>query len=121
MPIAKTTAVVRFRVPGWHAWVNAPAHRRYLSFAHRHLFHVEAELAVLHDDREVEYHDLLDFCVARFPAGQYGGKSCEMLARELAEELVRQYPGRAVRVSVFEDGEVGSQVFLEGTHGNIHN
>lgn len=105
---------VRFTYPGFHRWAGAPAHRSYLADRHRHLFHVEVRMQVSHDDREIEFHDLLDRARAIFEFelgtnGNFGSHSCEMLGRELGGRLARMYQ-RAVTVIVSEDGECGAQV-----------
>lgn len=105
-----TEVIVRFTREGFHRWADAPEHRIYLRETHRHLFYVEASLEVFADDREVEFHDFLDFCQLHFPSGDFGNQSCEMLARGLVEKITRQYPNRRVSVGVFEDGEVGARV-----------
>lgn len=110
-----TYAVVRFRVPGWHRWPDASTERAYLALSHRHLFHLEIRLEVFHDEREVEYHDLLDFCKGAFPGGDLGSQSCETMARTLAQQTAARYPGRLVEVHCFEDGEVGAIVMLGDT------
>jgi hypothetical protein len=102
--------VVRFTVEGFHQWSGAPAHRAYLGTPHRHLFHVEAAIEVTADDREIEFHDFLDFCRQAFTGGNMGGQSCEMMARGLVKQITHRYEGRCVTVSVFEDGEVGARV-----------
>ena len=101
--------VVRFCAEGWHRWPEAPASRAYLATYHRHLFHVEVRLPVLHDEREVEFHDLLDAVRSDFGSGDFGAASCEAMARTLAQKTARRY-GRACTVAVFEDGEVGASV-----------
>ncbi len=104
-----STIFVRFQVPGFHHWPEPTERRAYLGQRHRHLFHVEVRMEVGHDDREVEFHDLLDFARAQFPGGELGGQSCEMMARQLGKEIARRF-GRAVEVTVSEDGEVGAGV-----------
>jgi len=104
--------VVRCQVPGFHHWENPHPARRYLADRHRHLFHVEVEMTVAHDDREVEYHDLLDHCRVWFPGGEMGPMSCEQMATRLARDIASVYPGRQLVVSIFEDGEAGSRVRL---------
>lgn len=106
----KTKIQVKFQVEGWHNWRNAPTHRIYLANIHRHIFHVNASIEVFEDDREIEFHDFLDFCKQNFEGGQLGGKSCEMMARALLEKITARFAGRAVSVEVFEDGEVGAVV-----------
>lgn len=109
--VAYSSAVVRFSVPGFHCWPGASGERSYLADRHRHLFLVEVELQVFHEEREVEFHDLLDFCKNVFPGGEMGAKSCETMATELYKEVAGQYPDRRLVVSVFEDGEVGAKVY----------
>lgn len=105
-----TNAIVRFQVPGFHCWQGATGDRAYLADRHRHLFHVEVKIAIFHNDRELEFHDFLDFCRANFPGGEMGGQSCEMMAETLIKAIQTRYPGRSMTVSVFEDGEVGAEV-----------
>ena len=95
-----------------HHWPDAPAHRRYLASTHRHLFHVDAEVTVRHDDREVEFHDLQDVVAARCAAlgTDLGAMSCEMVAAEVLAEVRRVYPGRSYKATVSEDGECGATV-----------
>jgi hypothetical protein len=118
-PVEKMYAIVRFQRKGYHCWPDAPMRRIYLSHNHRHLFHVQVELEVRHDEREVEYHDLLEFSekifADLFPFPSHGVypdyiASCETMARELAKEIATRYPGgRVLIVSVFEDGECGAR------------
>ncbi len=113
-PETNAVAVVRFTSPGFHHWPGATGQRAYLSQPHRHLFHVEARIEVYHDDREIEFHDFLEFCRLNFPSGNLGARSCETLARNLAGAISTTYQDRTVSVSVFEDGEVGAVVTIDG-------
>lgn len=108
---------VRFREEGWHHWPGATGTREYLAHDHRHMFHVEASMTVGGDDREVEFHDFMDFCRLKFPGGQMGGKSCESMARDLVGAICGHYQ-RACTVKVFEDGEVGATVISIRWHGD---
>lgn len=111
----KTTATVRWTRTGYHAWFNAPDRREYLRQMHRHQFYFEVEIETFHDDREIEFHDLLDVCKNASPedGASWNGKSCEMMAREIAQALRDTYqPMRQIRVSVFEDNEVGANLYL---------
>lgn len=106
-----TTITIRWRAAGYHSWPDAHAGRMYLAQAHRHVFHFEVELGVLHDERDVEFHDLLDECRLIVPDGfDYGASSCEAIARRIHHHLTNAYPDRSVRVSVFEDGENGATI-----------
>jgi hypothetical protein len=104
---------VRFTQVGLHHWPDAPPGRNYLSFPHRHVFHVEAAVHVTHDDRAIEFHDFLDSARAMFGSNEvmqnYGPQSCEMLARKLSKALARRY-SCAVTVTVTEDNECGAVV-----------
>ncbi len=106
--MGRMLAVVRFTREGWHSWPDAPESRAYLASLHRHLFHVEVQLEVFHAEREVEYHDLLDFCKEHFHGGDRGGVSCETMAKGLAQRITARFPERWGQVSVFEDNEVGA-------------
>ena len=105
---------VRFTAERWHRWPEAKGVRGYLAHTHRHLFHVEvttlddfddpAEL----NDRSLELHDLLDLSKSLF--GQLvpsqSDMSVETMAYVMAKELSNAHG--SVRVTVFEDGEVGA-------------
>jgi hypothetical protein len=114
------TAKTRF--PGMHNWVDAPDSRNYLRDPHRHLFFVEATVEVTHGDREVEYHDLRDDIQEwidsiplynDFPdTRDCLGKSCEHLAASLAQYLQNEKKLPVVGVSVSEDDEFISTIWL---------
>ena len=107
---------VRFAVPGFHCWPEAPPHRIYLAAKHRHLFRVSVSMPVRHDDREVEFHDLRDEAEALLQGiaedgSDFGRQSCEDIARRLATVLGDAYD-RPVTVTVSEDGEFDATVSL---------
>lgn len=105
--------IVRFQAEGWHCWPEAKGERAYLANRHRHQFYVDVIMGVAHDDREVEFHDLLAFARQAFGSGEFGRDSCETLAKRLIEKLRGQYGERQISVNVFEDGEVGAVVDFE--------
>lgn len=105
----KAEIFVRFTFAGFHCWEGAPAHRSYLATRHRHLFGVEVKCLVNNDDREIEFHDLLDESKNFFNDPERGNQSCEMMARILGEYLAKRYQ-RMFTVTVNEDGECGAQV-----------
>jgi hypothetical protein len=105
----KAEIFVRFTFAGFHRWEGAPAHRSYLATRHRHLFGVEVKCLVNNDDREIEFHDLLDESKNFFNESERGNQSCEMMARALGEYLAKHYQ-RIFTVIVSEDGECGAQV-----------
>lgn len=108
----KTTIWVEFRHAGLHCWPGAPEHRAYLRTPHRHLFHVTVFTEVKHDDREIEFHDLLEQSKSIFEKSFDElpiQRSCETMARRLHGWLVSLH-GRDFKVSVSEDGECGAIV-----------
>lgn len=108
----KAEIFIRFTFAGFHCWESAPEHRSYLASRHRHLFGVEVKCLVNNDDREIEFHDLLDESKAFFSEPERGNQSCEMMARALGEHLAKRYQ-RTFTVMVSEDGECGAQVVTE--------
>lgn len=76
-------------------------------------------MEVRHEEREIEYHDLLDFCKGHFPGGDMGTQSCETMARTLATKIAVRYPKRQITVSIFEDGEVGARFHMWPYHSFV--
>lgn len=121
MGVEQRTIFVTTGFVGFHYWPGAPASRSYLGQPHRHRFGVRVEVPVEHDDREMEFHDLLDsvrFQVIQMaPVNELTGvshcgpMSCEMMAERLAQAL-REGLERDVSVTVDEDGECGATVEL---------
>lgn len=105
----KAKIFIRFSFEGFHHWRDAPEHRTYLATRHRHNFHVEVQCLVNNDDREIEFHDLLDCSKSFFDNPERGNQSCEMMARNLGKFLVERYK-RSFTVSVSEDNECGAIV-----------
>lgn len=104
---------VTYRFVGFHKWADAPNQRAYLRDAHRHVFHVQLHVSVAHDNRDIEFHDLLDQLAAMCNAldhRQLG--SCEQIAHAVACATHDKWPRRRVRCSVSEDGENGATVTL---------
>lgn len=111
-----------FEYPGFHRWPDAPERRKYLRDLHRHLFKIEVEMEVRDNDREIEFHDLLDMCKAITGYGEQFNMecnqdaSCELHAEVLLSNLTSQYCkkiNRYISVTVSEDGECGATVINE--------
>ncbi|GAA1961967.1 hypothetical protein [Amycolatopsis minnesotensis] len=96
--------------PGFHRWPGATGARSYLADRHRHLFHITVHVAVAHDDRDVEFHDLQDLIRTWWGpvARECGSASCEDLARQLWTHLREDHQLTPVRVEVSEDAESGA-------------
>lgn len=112
MNTGRTRIFVTFTRTGFHRWPDAPLLRAYLAAPHRHVFHFRVELDVHHDNREIEFHDLLDTCTAVIDdyGEDWDSCSCEAIARRLLADVQDQYPGTSPLVTVSEDGECGATV-----------
>jgi hypothetical protein len=107
---------ITFAIPGIHCYPNAPEDVAYLRNPHRHLFKFKVTMEVFHDDREIEFHQLLNWCRAQYKSDlSVDYKSCEMLARDLAHRLLSSYlrTPRWFEVEVSEDGECGAVATFE--------
>lgn len=104
--------LVTTRFEGIHFYENAPEEVAFLRFPHRHEFHVSVGLAVTHDDRELEFilvKRSLDQYISTWGIN-FGGKSCEMMAKDIIQFLFGRYGKRSCSVKVSEDGENGAVV-----------
>ena len=106
----KRSIIVRFQKSGFHLWPNPTKGREYLGQLHRHLFYIEAEIETHHNEREIEFHDFLDFCQEHFKGGNMGALSCESMAERLIEKITARYPKRQLEVRIFEDNEAGARL-----------
>jgi hypothetical protein len=104
---------VSWQAAGLHYWPEAGnGLRTYLGAPHRHTFHYRVEIDVRHDDREVEFHDVLMHMRVLTPEEHdWGTQSCEAIARHLCDEVERRWPGRGPVVTVSEDGECGAMTW----------
>ncbi len=113
--LAKTETIiwVKWTMPGFHAWPDAPEEVSYLRSRHRHLFHFKVSLSANHDDREVEFHLLQGVCKRFYATSQLelDNRSCETIAKELIGLLQSHYgSNRTYSVEVSEDDECGAIV-----------
>lgn len=84
----------------------------FLGYPHRHMFHFRVRIAVTHNDRDIEFIQFKRWLEALYSGEQnclsLDYKSCEMIAEGLMNTINARYPGRAMVVQVFEDGENGA-------------
>lgn len=108
------TIWVTFRKEGIHCYPLAPEGVEFLQHPHRHMFHFRVEIEVFHDDRDIEF-----ILFKRELESLYGGllelnyKSCEMLCDDLADYIMKTYPGRRLTITVSEDGENGATCYYD--------
>lgn len=113
---AKRIVWVTFQRQGFHVFPAAAtepvfADVKYLGNRHRHLFKFRVEIQVWHNDREIEFHQLLNYCESLLGTQvELNNKSVEMLADDLFDVLAVRYPGRDMVIEVSEDGENGCRI-----------
>lgn len=106
----KTSILTINQIEGFHRWPQAPVYLAYLRDRHRHVFTVECEFDVSHDDRDIEIISM-QHQIAEYFRGTYGNPaelgdmSCEAIARGILE----YYP-KCRSVTVREDGFGGGRV-----------
>lgn len=87
----------------------------FLATPHRHMFHFKIEMQVFHDDRDVEFIQAKRIIEKWYNDGtlQLDYKSCEMIARDLYNKCIAQWPDRSYTIEVSEDGENGCRLVFE--------
>jgi len=108
---------VRFQREGIHCYPAAAEDPNledvsFLANPHRHIFHFEVRIAVVHNDRDIEFIQFKRWLESQFDDGilQLDNASCEMISDELFEIIANKYPEREVIISVSEDNENGSTI-----------
>lgn len=107
---------VTFQKVGFHYYPAALTDEnledvKYLGQRHRHLFKFKVWIEIFHNDRELEFHQVLNFCESLFDSHiDIDSKSVEMLADDLYIELSKKYPNRDIRIDISEDGECGCTI-----------
>lgn len=88
---------------------------RFLSYPHRHLFKFRVAISVTHNDRDIEFILFKRWLESLYGDGilQLDYMSCEMIAQALYDKIHDRYPGRAVEITVSEDGENGATLCWE--------
>lgn len=113
-----TLIKVKHQRVGYHRWPLAPPERAYLSSIHRHNFTLLVEIEVTHDDRQIEFHDVLaslddvKFCAEwHHEAPALLNRSCEQMAKVVLGELYTSFPEAGViNIEVWEDENCGARV-----------
>lgn len=105
---------VTFQKSGFHKYPAAAtdpnlADVSYLGERHRHLFKFKVQVEIFHNDRELEFHQVLNFCESLYQEKhlEIDFKSVEMISDDLYDALSSRYPNRSMKIEVSEDGECG--------------
>ena len=82
----------------------------FLGYPHRHIFHFKVWIAVVHDDRDIEFIQFKRWLENLYAQSilQLDFKSCEMMSNDLYDTISKKYPNRDIWIEVSEDGENGS-------------
>lgn len=106
---------VTFQKAGIHYFPAAKTEKAlqdvsYLGQPHRHLFKFKVSIEVFHNDRDIEFHQFLNWIESLYTDKQLAldNMSCEMLSDELAKSIRNKYPERKLIIEISEDGECGS-------------
>lgn len=109
----KTFIYVSLQKEGIHCYpaaANIPG-VEFLQYPHRHIFHIKAKIEVFHDDRELEFILIKRYIEQLYTDStlQLNHKSCEMIAKELLNELQKKLnEPRDITIEVSEDNENGA-------------
>lgn len=89
----------------------------FLASPHRHIFHFQVWIDVVHNDRDIEFIQFKRWLenLYRDDTLQLDHKSCEMISDDLYLQIAQKYPDRTVWIEVAEDGENGALIKYE-TH-----
>jgi hypothetical protein len=115
MGLQKRMIWVTFQRKGLHRYPQAATDESlqdvsYLGNTHRHLFKFNVQIEVFHDDRDLEFHQFLNWLESLYDEKtlELDYKSCEMISDDLAEIIQERYPNRDLIIVVSEDGECGA-------------
>lgn len=114
---AKRWIWVTFQKIGFHRYPAASTDVSltdvsYLGDRHRHKFGFKVQIEIFHNDRDVEFHQALNYCESLYTDKhlEIDFKSVEMLADNLYAALISRYPERDMKIEVTEDGECGCTI-----------
>ena len=115
MAVTRRQIWVTFQKEGVHCYPAAGSEPslqdvNFLAYPHRHIFHFKVAMDVVHNDRDIEFIQFKRWLESLYSTGviELNFKSCEMIAEDLFAQITAKYPGRAVTITVSEDGENGA-------------
>lgn len=117
---------VTFQKVGFHKYPSASTDENlqdvsYLGDRHRHLFKFNVQIEIFHNDRELEFHQVLNFCESLYQEKhlEIDFKSVEMIADDLYNQLATRYPNRNMKINISEDGECGCIIEYQRHRPNL--
>ena len=105
------TIWINTQFPWFHSRADAPEEVKFLKNEHRHMFYVKVELAVNHDDRDIEFfiakkyiNQVISNIFPEHPTQDgYRIGSCEMACQSIYDKIKEKY--KVISISVNEDNE----------------
>jgi hypothetical protein len=84
----------------------------FLGYPHRHIFHFNVAIDVVHSDRDIEFIQFKRWLENLYKGGvlSLDYRSCEMMADDLYEQIAARYPNRKMTITISEDGENGATI-----------
>jgi hypothetical protein len=123
---AKRFIWVTFQREGIHRFPAAAtdanlADVAFLANEHRHIFHFNVSIEVLHNDRDIEFIQFKRWLESLYQGTlELNFKSCEMISDDLYQIIAGRYPGRDIEITVSEDGENGATIRYNTTKPNLN-
>jgi len=115
----ETYVIIKDQFPAFHAWSACPYDEvAFLRQPHRHMFHIQIKIKVSHYNRDVEFfmikNTLAKILHESYVNQFFGDASCEMLCKNIKQDLVSNYPIllNIHSIQVWEDGENGAEVIF---------
>lgn len=93
-----------------HHYPESPRSVSFLRNEHRHKFKFRVYIQIFENDRDIEFilfQRLVKGILFKIPFN-LRAKSCEMLADDLWNQIIKKYPDRRIKIEVSEDGENGT-------------
>lgn len=117
---------VTFQREGFHRYPAAATEPSlhdvsFLANEHRHIFHFNVGIEVVHNDRDIEFIQFKRWLESLYQGTlELNYKSCEMICDDLYETIATRYPERKIEITVSEDGENGATVTYNTVRPNYN-
>lgn len=95
---------------GIHFFKEASGDESFLRHPHRHLFYLKVIIEQFHDNREIEFINFKRWLDYQLKSKDINYRSCEMIATEIGQKILKKYGNRELLVSIMEDGENGGLI-----------
>jgi hypothetical protein len=114
---AKRMIFITFQKEGIHKYPAALTDPEledvsFLGHPHRHMFHFNVSIEVVHNDRDIEFIQFKRWLESLYADGvlELDFQSCEMMCDALHQKIGETYPSRDIHITISEDGENGATI-----------